>query len=226
MVGMKKDCALQVLESQILSQRHKLGYMFSKPRHSEYPDHSRLDIMLRPTPTNMHFDPKQVYFMILEDEDLELLKITYTGLPQNKYRVVAGLIRIQDRKGKVVFAFTFGGDLQIEMEEEEKICTLISTAPILQFNRPTTIRFIEEVEIFLAVRRAEWGSNYHEFEARLAAVEPLILYTACLDYLTEKSKDSFHEDSLDLQHYLRKKSRAIHKEYKGPDYSLSLRELI
>ena len=226
MVGMKKDCALQVLESQILSQRHKLGYMFSKPRHSEYPDHSRLDIMLRPTPTNMHFDPKRVYFMILEDEDLELLKITYTGLPQNKYRVVAGLIRIQDRKGKVVFAFTFGGDLQIEMEEEEKICTLISTAPILQFNRPPTIQFIVEVEIFLAKRRAFWGSTPDEFEKRLASVEPHILYKACLEYILEKFIDSFRENSMHLKYYLQAKLHILHNEHKLPGYSPPLRELI
>jgi len=200
--------------------------MFSHNRQAEYPDHFRLDIMLRPTPTNKHFDPKRVYFVISDNDVVEQLVITYKGFQRNKYRVVAGLVRIQDRKGKVMFAFTFGGDLQIEKEGQEKICTLISTAPILQFNRPTTIRFIEEVETFLAERRAEWESNSHEFEVRLSAVEPLILYTACLEYLIEKFKNSSYEDSLNLQHYLREMSQSIHKEYKVPDYILSLRDLI
>jgi hypothetical protein len=78
-----------------------------------------MDIMLHPTPTNLHFDPKRVFFLVSDDEKIEHLTITYKELQQNKYRVVASPVRKQDRKGKVVFAFTFGVELRIEVEEQK-----------------------------------------------------------------------------------------------------------
>jgi len=215
-----------VVESMIPFHRHELGYEFSSTIQHGQNDHTRLDVTLHLTPTEKHFDPKLVFFLVSDDEEIEHLTITYNGLHKNKYRVVAGLVRIQDRKGKVVFAFTFGGDLQIEKEGQEKICTLISKAPILQFNRPPTIRFIVEVEIFLAKRRAFWGSTPDEFEKRLASVEPHILYKACLEYILEKFIDSFRENSMHLKYYLQAKLHILHNEHKLPGYSPPLRELI
>ena len=209
-----------------LSQRHDLGYIFSSSKYFKDFGHSRVDIMLCPTPTNKHFDPQRVYFMISNEDEIEHLVVTYKGHQLNKYRVVAGLVRIQDRKGKVVFAFTFGGELQIKKEEQEKICTLLSPAPILQFVKPTTIRFAEEVEILLAERFAEWESIPHEFETRLATVEPLALYAACLEYLIDKYKSPIQEDSMDLKHYLQVKLHALHSENELPRFSPPLQELI
>ena len=200
--------------------------MFSTSRHSEYPDHYRLDIILRPTPTNMHFDPKRVFFMVSDDEKIEHLTISYKGLHQNKYQVVAGPVRIQDRKGKVVFAFTFGGELQIEVEEQEKICTLISPAPIFQFVRPTIIWFIEEVEIILAERFAKWESEPHEFETRLSKVEPLTLYAACLESLIEKFRHSLQEYTQDLVHFLHTEIQALQEESTLPHYIPPLSEIL
>ena len=214
-------------EPMTLNHSHGLGYEFSSSSYSKNTGYFRADIILRPNPTHKHFDPERVFFVISDHESIERLIISYTTGPQfNKYRVVAGLIRIQDRKGKVVFAFTFGGELQIVEEEQKKICTLISTAPILQFLQPTVVRFIEDVEILLAKRRAYWGSNPNEFETRLAAVEPLVLYVACLEYLIEKYKDPILEISLSLKHYLQAEHYTLHKEHKLPHYSMPLRELI
>lgn len=215
-----------MVDSKIPSHRHDLGYIFSSPAYSGDSGLYRMDIMLRPTPTIEHFDPQRVFFMISDDEKIDHLTISYNGLHINKYQVVAGPVRIQDRKGKVVFAFTFGGELQIKKEEQIKVCTIISPAPILRFIKPTTVRFIEEVEILLAERRAEWESNPHEFEKRLAEVEPLILYEACLEYLIDNSKNRIQEDSMDLKSYLQVKLHALHNEHKLPRFSPPLLELI
>lgn len=212
-----------MVESMTDLHRHELGYEFSSSTHSGRPGHSRLDIILRPVPTSNHFDPQQVFFVISDDEKIEHLTITYKGFQLNKYRVVAGLVRIKDRKGKVMFALTFGGELQIEVEEQKKICTIMSTAPILQFIRPTVVLFAEEAEIILAERRAEWGNNPHEFETRLATVEPLTLYAACLEYIIEKFKNFNLEEYMHLKHYLQVKLWTLHKEH---GFSPPLHELI
>lgn len=204
----------------------RLGYEFSSSTYSGQPGHSRIDIMLRPTPTNIHFDPKRVFFMVSDDKKIEHLTITYKVPQQNEYQVVAGPVRIQDRKGKVVFAFTFGGELRIEVEEQEKICTIISTAPIFQFIQPTVIRFIEEVEIILAERRAKWLNDPHVFETRLATVEPLTLYAASLNFLINKFEHSNNQSTQQLIHFMRTEIRALNEEHALPYYVPPLRKLI
>jgi hypothetical protein len=173
-----------------------------------------MDIMLRSSPTNIHFDPSRLYLTVVSGEnDISHLTITYNGIQLNKYRVVAGPVCIQDRKGKVLHAFTFGGELRIEVEEQEKICTIISTAPIFQFIQPIAIRFIEEVEIILAEQRAKWENDPHEFETRLAAAEPLVLYAACLKFLINKFELSNNKSAQHLVHFIHTEIQALHEEH-------------
>jgi hypothetical protein len=182
--------------------------------------------MLRPNPTYLHFDPERVFFKISDGEGIENITITYKGLQQNKYRVVPGSVRIQDHKGKVVFAFTFGGDLQIEMEGQEKICTLVSTAPIFVYLQPTILRFIEEVEIILAERRANWENDPHEFETRLAKTEPLILYATCLNHLTDLYEHTQDNGTQHLVHFMKTELQELREEHALPLYIPPISELL
>lgn len=94
------------------------------------------------------------------------------------YQVYAGFIILEDRKGKKVEAFTFGGSLQIQTREEITICTFESEAPILEMGMKDPMRelLVEEVDIILAERSAAALPDERGFEKRLAQVNSCMLY--------------------------------------------------
>ena len=56
----------------------QLGYTFSPKRRPSEPGYSRLDILITPKPSGLHFDPKSVTLTIYsEKRGLDLLAIHY-----------------------------------------------------------------------------------------------------------------------------------------------------
>ena len=148
-----------------------LGYIFypSDFRHS--PGYQRLEVRIRSLPTNLHYDPERVSFpIVIENGMKETLKIFHPWRYAPEYQVCAGSIVLEDRKGKQVEAFTFGGNLQIRTQDEITICTFESEAPILEMGTDDPIQelLIEEVDILLAERSAAALPDAFEFEQRLA----------------------------------------------------------
>jgi hypothetical protein len=101
---------------------------------------------------------------------------------------------IEDRIGKAVEAFTYGGSLEIDTNEERTLCTLVSPASILDLSAeddsltrlPVTHLLAQETEILLAERRAAWAHNPEQYDRRLAGSDPASLYAACLQAILEK----------------------------------------
>lgn len=170
----------------------ELGYTFYPKRRPSEPGYSRLDILITPKPSELHFDPKSVTLTIYsERRGLDLLTIHYGWKLGDQFKVAAGQVHIEDKKGKEAEAFTYGGDLTINSSDPTATrCSLISAAPILgNYAEDFVVGVIcEETQILLAERRAAWEGREDDFERRLGSADPLALYYACLASLQDRLK--------------------------------------
>lgn len=169
-----------------------LGYSYAPGQSPNDPGHPRLEIHLRATPTEQHFDPEQIKFLVVAqlERRVEHLLVTYSWDGPTAYRLVAGLVTMIDRRGKTAEAFTFGGELKIQQIENEVVCTVSSPAPILNLvsTRSVPVMLAQEAEVLFAERRAARAAEPDQYEQRLVAADPVALYLACLAALRERFK--------------------------------------
>ena len=178
-----------MLNEHVVPEKDELGYCFSTSEDPATPDECQLKIVLRPVPTEQHFDPEIVTCSIISAAgNVEGLRVRHPWLLGKTYRVCAGHILLQDRKEQQVTAFTFGGELRIESMEACTICRLLSPVSILDYSEPDSMTHLlgEEVEILLAERRAAWLHHPAALDRRLAEADPRLLYSACLAALRQK----------------------------------------
>lgn len=168
----------------------ELGYSFlpaAKPHDIGY---AQLNVVIRPAPTGRHYDPEAVVCAVaVASSGVMMLRVHHPWILDTTYRVCAGHVRLEDRKGKQVTAFMFGGELHVDSDAHHTLCRFTSPAPILEHSRERdTLEVLlgEEVEVLLAERRAAARNNDDDFERRLAAADPLSLYWACLAALRNK----------------------------------------
>jgi hypothetical protein len=218
----------------------ELGYTFHPQLYPQAPGHPQLDIVLRATPTGLHFDPKWVRLPVASaNRGIELLTVRHPWQWKEHYRACEGHVSLHDHKNKVIEAFAFGGDLQIMSEEDRTTCILSSSAPIVEMlPEPLTrgpsvhMMLVEEVEALIAQRRAAWDQEQAPiaFDRRLAAVDPLRLYLACLGALNEKFAHFPHGAEDELTHqfivFLHAESKALHEMGTWPLYVPPLAELL
>jgi hypothetical protein len=179
----------------------KIGYLYHYPKLGHPTDIFRLDIFISSIPTEQHFDVLRVHlFLKTQKGKIERLSITHPWTYEKAARVCAGVVIMEDRKGKKEEAFTFGGQLIIDVKESQTVCVLVSSAPILEISGATPMHslFIDEVEILLAEHRAAF-ENDHEYENRLCSADPLALYLACLKELIQKFEQFSHKGEEQLQ---------------------------
>jgi hypothetical protein len=210
------------LKDQGNLKEREYGYYFHSREHSDSPGHPQLDVLLRSVPTGKHFDPEKLSITVApKHRGTEFLKVHHPWPGQEQYRACAGRVILQDRKGKKVEAFTFGGDLRIESEEMLTACVLTSPAPILERTGTSSIPELlaEETEIIFAERRADWEPDHSTFKDRISAVDPFTLYCVCLESLKEKFvRYPPIEDELIQQfvHFLDTEIKTLHELDKWP----------
>jgi hypothetical protein len=171
-------------------QEPLLGYVFQPdPDHGSI-GYALLKVVLRAKPTGLHFDPSAVIVTsVMPDGRIHSTTIrhpSYSATDAGK--LIAGRILLHDHKGKVVEAFSFGGDLTVTSQEELTICLITSPAPIIALARtePMPTLLVEEVETLLAHEHAVLDQHGEDFEGHLAQIEPSLLYCACLGELHKK----------------------------------------
>jgi len=190
----------------------KIGYLYHYPRLDHPADKFRLDIFISAVPTEQHFDVLRARLSvntpkgaIPERGVIEHLTIEHPWNFQKTARVCAGVVVMEDRKGKKEEAFTFGGQLTIEPQEFQTVCSLVSSAPILEISETTSAQrlFIDELEVLLAKRRVAYSDHY-EYENQLSEADPFELYLACVNELILKFEPLPHknEEYLELLMYL------------------------
>lgn len=174
----------------------KIGYVYHYPNPGHPTEKFRLDIHISSEPTEQHFDVLRTYFFVQSLQGVRTrLTVTHPWNYEQEARVCAGVVVMEDRKGEKEEAFSFGGQLQIDGQESQTVCKLVSTAPILEISGATPLHrfFIEEIEIVLAIYQAS-DSDHKEYEKRLCQTEPLMLYLACLEELIKKFESMPHKD--------------------------------
>ena len=188
------------------SDEPDLGYRFLPRIYPQSAGHPRLEIKISKAPTERHFDPEIVNLLVFSStthrhtQGIEHLKVYHPWSYQASYQVAPGMLIISDRKGKKVEAFTFGGGLKIDMDDESTKCIIESGAPIIEIDmiESTVMMLVEEVEIILAKRRAIWGHDEGEFESRLVNIPPSQLYATCIEELTMQFE---HDHSGEMTEY-------------------------
>jgi hypothetical protein len=185
-----------------------LGYTLYPPRRPHEPGYPRLDVILRATPTGQHFDPLRVHLdVVVPPQDMTCLAVEHPWDGLDDYTVCAGIVDLIDQKGKHLDAFTFGGGLHIQNEEEHTLLVLTSPAPILlPAESPLDQLLVDEIKIVLAERQAIQEVEPGLFDKRLIAAPPLELYHAISVAVLERyhrQHSSEDELILKLQHTLR-----------------------
>jgi len=174
----------------------QIGYLYHYPNPNHPTAKFRLDIFIASTPTEHHFDVLKAHFCVKDAlESFSELIVTHPWIYEQSARVCAGVVVIEDRKGKKEEAFTFGGQLTIAEQESQTVCHLVSTAPILEITgaSPLLRFFIEEVEALMAMQRARYA-ELQAYEKKLCEADPFRLYLACLEDLTKKIESFRHKD--------------------------------
>lgn len=165
----------------------RIGYLFHYPDLAHPTEKFRLDIYVSATPSERHFDVLRVYLSVRTPEgQLEQLKITHPWRYEASYQACGGVVIMEDRKGKKVEAFHFGGELKIINQENHTTCVLTSSAPILDISaaKPVQALFIEELESLFAKKRAAELTGL-TYELSLCGADPDQLYIASLRALID-----------------------------------------
>lgn len=160
-----------------------LGYYYHPPSDPTVFGHPQLDIQIPAEPTERHYDPEHANFLVMSPEvgvDRLIITHPWRGLP--RWQVLAGRIILEDRREKIVEAFSFGGHLQITVEPNFTFCQLRSPAPILPIERvgePLTM-IASQFEALMAIYRTAWKMDDAGFFSCLAEAAPDDLFYAGL----------------------------------------------
>lgn len=207
------------------------GYHYTPSNRPSRLGHPRLDIWINEQPVERSFDPERVECSaVTAPDEISLLVVEHPWTLQEQLQVTAGRILFFDRYNKVHAAFTYGGELTIETNEQRTRCKFTSRAPILDLDLPNSAQCLlaTQSEVFLAKRRAAWAHNPAGFDRRLASLEPEQLFCALVIALREKYRrlpPSADPETLRLIHYLNLECGAI-QEHGQAFNDLSLEEIL
>jgi hypothetical protein len=113
---------------------------------------------------------------------IDRLVVTHPWRGLGRWQAVAGRIILQDRREKIIEAFSFGGELRIKVAAGLTICTFRSPAPILPLNRlgEPMVMIASEFEALMAIYRTAWQMDDAGFYTCLAEADPADLFFAGL----------------------------------------------
>jgi hypothetical protein len=213
---------------------HDRSYVFSIPCHPDNPGHQQLEIAVHAMLTFHYHHPASAHFPgIFEFWGYEVLKIRHPWQRGKKYQVIPGVVILKDRVEKTLEAFTFGGDLRIETQNDCTKCSLKSSAPILPLDiRPSVSALLaDEVEFFPAERREAWDEGHPrtDFEEHLAEIDPFTPYMSCLEVLRDKFSRFPHADPeniLEFRQSLRTERVALPEQRYWPIYLPLIEKLL
>ena len=206
-----------------------IGYLYHYPDLNSPTINFRLDVFVSDIPTGKHFDVQHVHFFIkTQQARIEKLTVLHPWTLQSAARVCAGKVIMEDRNKKKKEAFTFGGNLEIESQETQTNCTLLSNAPILDLGDATPQQkfFVDELEILFAERRAMYP-DHRAYERQLSEANPRKLYLASLKALIQKFEAFSHKGEKNRQflHFLLSEKHRLYAVHVSLDVALTLDEI-
>jgi hypothetical protein len=213
------------------------GYFFHPDADSLTFGYPRVDIYLTGQPVERYFDAHKAIFPVAGGNGLLEMSVTHPWLsigPPGPVHICAGRFHLFEPDGDTHYGFSLGGDLAIQVGEQMTVCTLTSDAPIfnLQDNPDLPgVLLADEFEALLARRRAAWGDNDAGYADRLASLDPLDLFIACLNYLEQdlhslpssvRSRPRYQK----ISHALVAGRQAVETGQRRPGPALHLEELL
>lgn len=173
-----------VNEQSVLELIKNWGYYSLAKPHPDSPGHSGLLVAIRKEPTGKHFDV-QTLRLRLRDEYGAAKWRTFIWLSplESAGHVCPGTVTLEDRLGKQVEFFTFGGSLEMTLGSGEMVYSLRSPAPVLDLTMPEETvadQLAFETEELLGRIGVKWGENERGFNQRLAEVHPFQFYVTAL----------------------------------------------
>jgi hypothetical protein len=145
--------------------------------------YTRLDIQIPDEPTERHYDPENASFLVMVPElGMDRLVVSHPWRGPRRWQLLAGRIILQDRREKIIEAFSFGGDLRIEVAPGLTFCAVNSPAPILPLDRlgDPLVMIASEIEALMAIYRTAWQMDDEGFFTCLSEVDPADLFFAGL----------------------------------------------
>lgn len=209
------------------------GYYTLEKPHPDSPGYSGLVIAIRKKPTAKHFDPETVHLYRRDEYGLPkgITLSLLSPLEGHTAHVCPGIIRIQDRTGKAVNFYTFGGSLDMAERSGEMVLVVHSSAPILELtDKEETVQDELAAETGALLGRVEisWLEDEKGFSQRLAEVDPLQLYKATLGSLLHRFEtDAALEQgfSAPLHDVLRQEKRWLASQDQWPENPPTIEEL-
>jgi hypothetical protein len=173
--------------------------------------HPRLDAILFAEPTGADDDLISADFVVAAGEgDVERLSVVHPWPWPGHYRVGADNVVMLTRHQETVEAFTWGGELEITTDEARTVCSLTSSAPIVDLDDLDSIEdhFATSFDAVLAGWRSQWRREDITFDAHLATIEPAVLYAVALTEM-EQHIHQVPVNARDDRHW--RLSQAIHQ---------------
>lgn len=171
-----------------MPDRVRYGYFMQPSRYDPPLGYSALDVYLARSDPDRYFDTAAALFPVNNGEKTTQVEIVHPFLqaPQ-RYQSVLGRFYLLAHNGDMAVGMSLGGVLEIEVHDNVTLCHLTSPAPIFDIGESGgLVATLEtEVEAELAKLRAEWKGSDAAFDCRLASLDPLNLFTACLNLLDD-----------------------------------------
>ena len=170
------------------------GYEFEASKYPAGLGYSRLRLVISGRPTQRFFDVKTLHIPTFDGRFYHQTQVTRHELePKEMFKVCIGQLSLDSYQGESLRAFSFGGQLQAVVTQDDLLCDLTSTAPIFKLqDDPGMVGYIiaEEIMELLAEKQARLARHEDELYSRLGKFEPYQLFLACIVSL-EKRAESY-----------------------------------
>ncbi|MBN2503607.1 MAG: hypothetical protein JXB38_22720 [Anaerolineales bacterium] len=229
------------MNDQALQWECGLGYNLSNKLYPHAPGFSRLEIFINIKATGDHFDPYKVEIPVCgPDEEQDSILVTHPWIYETEKKSSPGIISLTDHKGKKIEFFTFGGTINICVQEECTAIQLNSPAPIFDISDvgapPMSLPheysiedwLVEEFQCKFAQMKAINLSKKHAFEDHMKCIPPLELYAASLLELHQQLlnlKSSLDDVQLHAKTFISTEIKALKENEMWPKNAERLRKL-
>jgi hypothetical protein len=165
-----------------------LGYLFHPPIDARALGHDGLDFSLYDQPTLAHFDPEHATVIAVQSNGgVGSTVLAHPWGGPEVLRLCAGHVTLRDRRNHTIQAFSLGGQLTVTNQGTFTACRLVSPAPVFELAPApgldagdVEVMLVEELTGLFARRSAHWAGDPGEYQRRLAAADPVVLYAVAL----------------------------------------------
>ncbi len=216
-----------------MTDRQRYGYFLHPSSYRPPLGYAALDVYPAAPQSDRFFDTKAALFSVCNGDKTTQVEIVHPFLKAPaRYQVAFGRFMLISHSGDMKVGMSLGGLLEVETNDTCTHCNLTSPAPIFDIEESGgLVATLEtEVEAELARLRAEWKESDAAFDCRLASIDALTLFAACLnmldDYLHNHLQATTPDEVLAQRTAVHQAIRTLQRAGQWPQPVPRLRELI